>query len=30
VSPKGKAVFQHGERVSVGFAPEDITLVPGN
>ena len=30
VNPKGKAVFQHGERVSVGFAPEDITLVPGN
>jgi iron(III) transport system ATP-binding protein len=30
VNPKGKVVFQHGERVSVGFAPEDITLVPGN
>jgi iron(III) transport system ATP-binding protein len=30
VNPKGKTVFQHGARVSVGFAPEDIILVPGN
>jgi iron(III) transport system ATP-binding protein len=30
VNPKGKTVFQHGARVSVGFAPEDIILVPGS
>jgi ABC-type Fe3+/spermidine/putrescine transport system ATPase subunit len=30
VNPKGKAVFQNGARVSVGFTPEDIILVPGN
>jgi len=30
VNPKGKAAFQPGARVSVGFAPEDIILVPGN
>jgi hypothetical protein len=30
VNPKGRAVFQPGARVSVGFAPEEIILVPGN
>ncbi len=30
VNPKGKPVFQHGERVAARFAPEDMILVPGN
>jgi iron(III) transport system ATP-binding protein len=30
VNPKGKPVFQRGDRVSVQFAPEDVILVRGN
>jgi ABC-type Fe3+/spermidine/putrescine transport system ATPase subunit len=29
INPKGKRLYQPGERVSVAFRPEDVVLVPG-